>query len=114
MLVFIKQFSGQEIALEVELIDTVQMVKQKIQGKVGLPHNCQRMIYAGKGLEDNKTLGDYQVQPESVIQTTWGLIGSPIHILITYYNVLAYIFLQYSLSSFKSIFPNECVIELPN
>ena len=67
MKVFIKLLTGSTVTLEVEHTDTVAAVKQRIQQAEGIPAAQQRLIFAGKQMEDHKTLQDCNILKESVI-----------------------------------------------
>ena len=65
--IFVKSISGKTQTVDVEPTDTVRSIKEKIRDKEGVEVDQQRLIFAGKNLEDDRTVQDYNIGKDTTL-----------------------------------------------
>ena len=81
MNLLIKTLTGKTVTIEVEPYYTIEEVKSVIQDNEGIPPEQQKLVFASKDLQDERTLADYNIQGESILTLVYRSIGSYCYII---------------------------------
>jgi len=71
----VKTLTGKEIEIDIEPTDTIERIKERVEEKEGIPPVQQRLIFAGKQMNDEKTAKDYNIEGGSVLHLVLALRG---------------------------------------
>ena len=75
MQIFVKLPTGRTITIDCEPFDTVLNIKNRVDDRESIKPDAQRLIYGGKQLQDEKSLAQYNIQPEATISLVFRLYG---------------------------------------
>ncbi|OAG12331.1 ubiquitin-like protein [Paraphaeosphaeria sporulosa] len=75
MQIFVKTVNGKTITVTCHPFDLIAEVKLDVERKEGIPRDQQRLIWAGKQLEDDHSLESYGILEESTLNQMLRLRG---------------------------------------
>ena len=75
MRIYIKTLSGKTHEIDIEPSDTIEYLKGMLIELTGIPQDRQRLLFAGKQLENDRTLNEYNIQRESTLHLLLPLVG---------------------------------------
>merc|ERR1711904_261026 len=75
IMIKVKTLTGKEIEIDIELSDSIERIKERVEEKEGIPPIQQRLIFAGRQMNDEKTAKDYNIEGGSVLHLVLALRG---------------------------------------
>eukprot|EP00210_Caulerpa_lentillifera_P000316 g309.t1 len=73
MMIKVKTLTGKEIEIDIDPTDTIFRIKERVEEKEGIPPVQQRLIFAGKQMNDDKQAKEYNIEGGSVLHLVRGL-----------------------------------------
>ncbi|CAF0781781.1 unnamed protein product [Brachionus calyciflorus] len=73
--VFLKTLTGRTVEIFTSNDETIEELKEKVEEKEGIPPDLQRLIFAGRKLEDSNTLDYYSIEKEATLHLVLRMRG---------------------------------------